>query len=81
MATGFRELGVNGATRFAFTGTPIGRLLTVNRATAQRNRLGREVHNGSVERNHFSREVREVPPNIMTGTNRRIDILTGRPID
>jgi hypothetical protein len=81
MITGFRPLGVNGATKFATIGTTTGRLLTVNRATVRRDRFGREMHIRSFDHNRFGHEVRDEPPNIMTGTSRRIDILTGRPID
>ncbi len=50
-------------------------------SAVQRDRFGRNVHANAVARGGVGRADRDEPSNIMTGTNQRIDILTGRPID
>jgi len=47
----------------------------------QRHTLGRQVRANSLQRNQFGRDERGGTPNILTGASRRVDILTGRPID
>jgi hypothetical protein len=48
---------------------------------ARRDRFGSAVRANAFQRQQFGREVRGGTPNILTGANQRIDILTGRPID
>jgi hypothetical protein len=47
----------------------------------EHNQFGRKVNANVVGNGAFGREVRGGTSNILTGTNQRIDILTGRPID
>jgi hypothetical protein len=48
---------------------------------ARRDRFGSAVRANAFQRQQFGREVRGGTPNILTGANQRIDILTGRPLD
>ena len=48
---------------------------------AQRDTFGREAHASASQRHQVGREVRGGTPDILTGANQRVDILTGRPID
>jgi hypothetical protein len=48
---------------------------------ARRDACGRGVRANAFQRGQAGREVRGGTPDILTGANQRIDILTGRPID
>jgi hypothetical protein len=48
---------------------------------AHRDASAHEMRANALRRERFHREVRGGTPDILTGTSRRIDTLTGRPID
>jgi hypothetical protein len=48
---------------------------------AQRNTFGRAIGANALQGQRFGPVARGRTPDILTGANQRIDILTGRPID